>query len=144
MKKGSRHDDRMKWATLLRQLANCIESARPADLEDLLSGNAQLQIRSDKRQESVFSPPPGDSPPTEWSRIANQLRELPSREAGKELLSEVTSSRAQVEKLARAMDLPVAKYESIDQLRDKIIEAAIGAKLVSRAIRGDIDGAEDK
>lgn len=144
MKKGPRHDDRAKWATLLRRLADCIESARPAELEELLSGNARLQIRSDKRQEPLFSPPPDDPPSVEWSSIANQLRSLRSREEGEKLLSEVTSSKAHLERLARAMDLPVAKYENIEQLREKIIEASIGAKLVSRAIRGDVDSVEEK
>lgn len=143
MKKGPRHDDRAKWATLLRRLADCIESARPADLEELLSGNARLQIRSDKRQESLFSPP-DDPPPVEWSSIADRLRSLPSREEGEKLLSEVTSSKVQLERLARVMDLPVAKHENADQLREKIIEASIGARLVSRAIRGDVEGVGDK
>lgn len=144
MKKGSRQDERSKWATLLRLLADCIENARPADLEELLAGNGRLQIRTDKRQEPLYSSSSDASPVVEWSSIANQLRTLPSREEGKKLLSEVASSKAQLERLARAMDLPIAKYESVEQLRDKIIEASIGARLVSRAIRGDGDSFEDK
>jgi len=38
------------------------------------------------------------------------------------------------------MDLPIAKHENSEQLREKIIEASIGSRLVSRAIRGQVDG----
>ncbi len=146
MKKGVRQDDRASWATLLRRLAECVESAKLADLEELLAGSARLQIRLDKRSESQSpsSPPPDDRPPADWSSIADRLRSLPSRDEGEKLLSEVTSTKAQLERLARAMDLPVAKYENTEQLRQKIIESSIGSRLVSRAIRGDIDSVEDK
>ena len=144
MRKGSRPDDRAKWATLLRRLADCVESARPGDVEELLAGNGRLQIRTDTRQEQLFSSPPETPPPADWWSIADRLRSLPSREEGEKLLSEVTSTKAQLERLARAMDLPVVKYENVEQLRAKIIEASIGARLVSRAIRGDVDSVEDK
>lgn len=144
MKKGYRPDDRTKWATLLRRLADCVENARPGEIEELLTGNGRLQIRTDKRQEQLFSSQSDDPPLSDWSSIADRLRALPSREEGEKLLSEVTSSKAQLERLARAMDLPVVKHENAEQLRAKIIEASIGARLVSRAIRGDVDSIEDK
>lgn len=144
MRKGARSDDRAKWATLLRKLADCVESADSGDLEALLAGNGRLQIRADKRQEQLFSSSLEDQSPTDWSSIADRLRSLSSREEGEELLFEVASSKAKLERLARAMDLPVVKYENVEQLRAKIIEASIGAKLVSRAIRGSGDSVEDK
>jgi len=52
------------------------------------------------------------------------------------LLDDLNLTRTEFEYLARSMDLPVSKQDNADRLREKIIGASIGSRLISHAIRG--------
>lgn len=145
MKTDRSDDERVRWAKLLRRLAECIEGASRVDIDELISGNARFQIVIEKRQDSQKSiPAMSERETTDWPEIIKALRSLPTRDAGMARLKEVAPSRMHLERLARVMDLPVAKHENVELLREKIVEASIGSRLVSRAIRGEAESPKEE
>jgi len=51
------------------------------------------------------------------------------------VLLELAPLRAELKALATDMDLPVPKSDTVGRLRDRIVEATIGFRLRSQAIR---------
>jgi hypothetical protein len=137
-------DQRRTIARLLRIVAELVERSSTSELEDILGGRAILEISR---------VPGATTPPREGRRLRDvekrrqpggrdldgviaRLRLLPSREAGFALLMESQLTKRELEATARLMDLPVVREDDAEQLRRKIVEEAIGARLNSEAIRG--------
>jgi hypothetical protein len=125
-------------ARLLRSLAQCIESSSAEEIDDLLAGQRRLEIESAGPGRTQMQKPKNlVSSARDWTAIADQLKGLPSREEGQSLIQGLSLKRKELESLARAMNLPVSKDDSIERLRQKIIESSIGSRLASQAIRGE-------
>ena len=135
-------DQRRTVAKLLRIVAELVERTSLADLEDVIAGRATLVISSASEPvaregarlrdvEKRRQPDRRDLGP-----IVGQLRQLGSREAGFALLTTLQLSKRELEAMARLMDLPVVREDDSEQLRRKIVEESIGARLNSQAIRG--------
>lgn len=125
-------------AKVLSTVANAIESLDEADLESLLSGDLRFEIvavtskqrhgESDSAYSSIDS--------AALDKLARLLQDADDRSRGWEILEEHTSNKDSLIQLARHLDLPCQKKESVDRLKEKIIEATIGFRLRSAAIRG--------
>jgi hypothetical protein len=61
---------------------------------------------------------------------------MSSREQGAQHLLSAAPTKTALQEVARYLDLPVRKSETIAELRERIVEATIGYRLRSRAIRG--------
>jgi hypothetical protein len=127
----------------LRIVADVVEQSSAADLADVIDGRACLVIsRPRDLPSSREAPRPRDVDKRrqpngrDFGEIIAQLRGLGSREAGFELLTSLHLTRREAEAIARSMDLPVVREDDTEQLRRKIIEETIGARLNSQAIRG--------
>jgi len=68
--------------------------------------------------------------------IISDLNKMKTREEGIILLTSKCSSRFDFETLAKKMDIPFQKSDTIERLKEKIIESSIGYKLRSQAIQG--------
>jgi len=68
--------------------------------------------------------------------ILKRLQECKTREEGNEILTNNINSKKDLEVLARFLEISVLKQDKTDQIREKIIEATIGAILRSNAIQG--------
>lgn len=68
--------------------------------------------------------------------IISYMLKLESREIGEIYLSSKCSSKADFIILAKKLDLPFEKKDSIEKIKNKIIEATIGFRLRSQAIQG--------
>ena len=53
------------------------------------------------------------------------------------LLSSVSLTRKELERLGRLLGTPILKTDNMERLTEKIIETSIGSRLTSEAIRGD-------
>src|SRR5260370_41818985 len=129
-------DERKSLAKLLRRLAEWIESSRPDDVDDLLAGRKELRIFMGVRSAARYSRLQG-AKSREWAEVVEGLRALPTRDEGQKVLDDLNLTRTELEHLARFMDLPVAKQDNAERVRQKIIEASIGSRLISQAIRGE-------
>lgn len=131
-------------AKLLRSFIDLLERSSAADLEDLASGRAHLEIcgGSDSNNARAGTRPRDTEKlrqpyARQLGSIVEELRALGSRNAGFDLLARHELSKRDLEAMARLMDLPVVREDNADQLRRKIVEASIGARLNSEAIRGE-------
>ena len=131
MKGGSRR----QLADLLRQLAKQVEVLSEADLRGIAEGDFELvlEVRVRKPQKRPSETRTAES---SFEEIIGELDSLQSREAGVRLLEERELTKKDLELLARKVDLPVLKSDSVARLRDKIVEATIGYRLRSEAVHG--------
>lgn len=70
------------------------------------------------------------------NEILKKLEGCKTREEGHEILSSNIKNKKELELLARFLEISVLKQDNTDQIRDKIIEATVGAILRSNAIQG--------
>jgi hypothetical protein len=130
-------ESRRAIARLLRQLAEELCALSDIDYRDLLDGKLRLALLhkntanpSKKRRGAVHADEHA------FAEIAAELQRLSDREAGVSLLHQRCSTKVSLERLARCLDLPVRREDTAENLRDRIIEATIGFRLRSQAIRG--------
>jgi Glu-tRNA(Gln) amidotransferase subunit E-like FAD-binding protein len=72
----------------------------------------------------------------EMKKIEKELSDLTTRERGMELLSSVLKDKLSAEQFAKFMRVSFLKQDNKDYIINKIVEATIGAKLRSYAIKG--------
>jgi hypothetical protein len=70
------------------------------------------------------------------ARVRTELAGMHTRESGLEFLESLRLNRAALRALVSALDLPLTRSDNMERLRDRIIEALIGYRLRSQAIRG--------
>ena len=66
----------------------------------------------------------------------NRLNSLPTREAGEKMLNAEALGRSQLIQIAKAIDIPVDKRHTRQEIIEKITTATIGFRTRSAAIRG--------
>jgi hypothetical protein len=136
--------DKVKLARLLRAFAQIVESSTEDELKalerlsvsDILSaGGASKRPSAVKLRRS-----PKTSDFADFTRIIESIRYLPTREAGVSLIERENLDKRSLERIARHLDLPVLKEDSSMRLVQKIVEAILGSRLNSEAIRGGSNG----
>lgn len=127
-------DTNRMLATLLRRLADSIESGSDAELQALLG--KRVPERRDLKATKKSPPGSTNLAMAELKQIVSRLEALESREAGGKFLDGLQLTKANLEQLARWMDLSVQREDTLDRLRDKVIEASIGYRLRSQAVQG--------
>jgi hypothetical protein len=123
-------------AIILRKLADHLEH-RPDDELVALLFQAEKFVRNALAAKKNKAPSKSSKAAVSVDEISQTLQALPSRQAGEDLLREKISNREGLEKLARFLQLPVQRDDTIERLRTKIVENAIGSRLRSDAIQGD-------
>lgn len=124
-------------ALLLRKFTKEIESLSDAELEDLADSQDPLinkvrpGVRNDKAQTKEEK--------IDASTIIRALKEFKNRDEGAKYLIGVTPTKGQLTIIAKGLDLPVGKRNSQEEIAAKIIEATIGYRIRSAAIRGAHD-----
>ena len=73
----------------------------------------------------------------ETENIINRLKSYNTREEGESYLLSLDLKRKDLEAVAKALDLPYSKKDTIVKIREKIIEGTIGYRLRSNAILSD-------
>jgi hypothetical protein len=126
-------------ARLLRALASLVEASDPAEVTDFLRRRAPALLsaikRSGGREDAAYLA--HSTPPEDLSILAEKLQSLSSRDEGNALLSSASLTRRELEKLGRLLGTPILKTDNMERLMDRIIEASIGFRLSSAAIRGN-------
>ena len=120
---------------LLGIVGGFISELSEKDVDDLLNRRSELVVASRKGTRKTGTAPKRLTD-QEAKGILYHLNQAPTREDGIEILNKDCKTRSCLVALARAADLPVQKRDTVTILRDRIIEATIGYRLRSRAIRG--------
>ena len=127
--------------TLLRKLADLVERSSADEIGTLLQGGGELRIDEGGSGGSLGGRLGGSKPRQSYfdvtfAEVAEKLHATETREAGHELLDKECPTKAATEKLARFLDLPVYRTDTIDNLREKIVETQIGSRLGTEAVQG--------
>jgi len=123
-------------AELLRLVAEFIDRLSAADAAALLDGRRHLHLTD--RPLPVLRKPKGKvkAARVDPDAVADALRGARTREEAMTVLAREGVSKVVLEKLARRMDLPVLRSDSVERVRQRIVEAAIGYRINSEAIQG--------
>lgn len=124
----------------LRKIADQIDKIPASSLEELSQGKFNIRIELSSNKGKVNGQEQSKLPNiNELNEIESALRKMESREQGNIYLHEKLLSKDGLIELARHLDLPVQKRDSIKLISEKIIETTIGYKLRSHAIQGSTE-----
>lgn len=129
-----------------RQLGAFLKTLTERDISDIARGAASLQVVRGKRSPKAKKPKKEAGIPSKTAlrQVLEDLHAASDRETGFVRLDQEVATKAALEALARLADLPVQRRDTVDDLRQKIIEATIGYRLRSKAVQGkDPEGASD-
>lgn len=128
------NNSRGKFSSTLRNILDAIDRLSEEDFSKLGEGlyNVEIRITRKRNKEDVVSP----IQETDLENVIEKLTDFPSREAAQYFLDANFSTRKSFELIARKLDISISKQDKIETLRDKVIEATVGARLRSQAIQG--------
>jgi hypothetical protein len=98
-------------------------------MKDLSSRKKRLSIELVEKKQSSSQ----KSYSTDLRHIEDKLAKIDSREQAEELLKDF--KKAELQRIAKGLDIPTQKNEGIVRIKEKIIESTIGFKLRSQAIQ---------
>jgi hypothetical protein len=125
-------------AHILRKLADAVEKSDITDWEDF-----DIELRSKKARYKALPAQvgrvtkKGDIRPEEIEDLLEQLTKVSTREAAFEILDKLGLTRKELEALARPRNIHVTKDDNVHRIKEKLVEAIIGSRLNSIAIRGE-------
>ena len=122
---------------LLRDMAKKIQSLGEKEFDDLISGSVQMEINISPKVKEKGREKREPISEAQMSDIRHALELRNSREEGAALLKEKCSTKEELTRLAKYLDLPVQKLDKIGQISERIIEATIGYRIRSAAIQGE-------
>lgn len=120
-------------ASVLRRLADVVERMSDEDLARLNEPGIEIEIKILRRRIKDELAPEAllDLPD-----IVSKLIASASRADAAKFLDDGLDAKKTLERIARHLDVVVLKQDKAETLRDKIIEATVGARLRSEAIQG--------
>lgn len=122
---------------LLRDLAEKIQSLGEREFDDLISGSVQMEVNISPKVKEKGKEKREPISEAQMSDIRHALELSSSREEGAALLKEKCSTKEELTRLAKHLDLPVQKLDKVGQISERIIEATIGFRIRSAAIQGE-------
>ncbi|EAV44483.1 hypothetical protein SIAM614_04955 [Roseibium aggregatum IAM 12614] len=118
---------------LLRAIADVIECGDAEKIKavtDSLSGQAKLSraylTEKDKSRNSI-----------DFSEITKKLVSAETREEGIKILSDFRLTRKALIRLGRENNVHIVREDKVSIIETKIVEALVGSRINSKAIRGD-------
>ncbi|MFI9156526.1 hypothetical protein [Kitasatospora aureofaciens] len=126
---------------VLEHVGIFLRSLTPSQVEDLLSGRSRIVLADRKAPRETKAS--AVIATTDVDRLRADLSNASSREAGEEYLDDQKLSRADLLELARELDIPIRKGDNMKSIKEGIVEATIGYRLRSGAIRGDVPNGDD-
>ena len=73
----------------------------------------------------------------DYAAIANKLQSAKSMQDGAGILDAIAPTKLELEQISRLLMLPINSKDRIEQMRQRVLEATIGFRLRSQAIRGE-------
>ncbi|WP_143854133.1 hypothetical protein [Nostoc sp. 'Peltigera membranacea cyanobiont' 210A] len=112
---------------------NSVDELEASSIETEISSTEGLELKSEplKIEQGVDIAKPSPE------QVAETLQNLGTREEGFRILTDLCPARKDLQSLAKYIDIPNSKRDSIQTLRERIIQATIGYRLTSRAIQGE-------
>ena len=130
--------DKQAMAVLIRQFAELVEGLEEVDIDEILRRQLKLKLVSEhtaKRGSRYEKRGGGESVTT--AEMKEKLSVLVTREAAESYLDSVAPRKVDLITLARYLKIPIHNSDTVERLRDKIVDSTVGFRLRSHAIRGD-------
>lgn len=125
---------------LLRELCRQVQSLRDDQLAEVFEGTARLEVRVVGRNKLRAYTKKTRLTDDQLMQIAETLKSCQTREDGNGLLDQRIGSKEDATRLAKLLDIPIQKTDTIDQIRARTIESTIGFRIRSAAVQGTLTG----
>lgn len=122
-----------KTTEVLRRVSNFLRTLTDDQVDDLITGKVRLTLTGNPASKAHDSKRSRVKP--DVARIRQELMSMQTREEGTAFLDSLALTRYSLQEIAVAMDLPVPRTDTVERLKDRIVEATIGYRLRSNAIR---------
>jgi hypothetical protein len=119
---------------ILEALAEQASQLSEADIQKLEKGTHELSLSLVKKKTTQAGG--AGLSETQMVELLSSLQNCESREQGHELVTDALKNKKELEQFAKHLDVLVLKQDKVDQIKEKIIEATVGAILRSNAIQG--------
>jgi hypothetical protein len=121
---------------LLQQFTKLLDSLPEDDIEDVIKGKKCFTIENIVRKDEVIvkkKPKIDKVVSTNLINLEELLTKTHSRHEAEELLKD--SKKIDLQKLARILDIPIQSRDTLNKIKERIVESTIGFKLRSQAIQ---------
>lgn len=125
-------DQRDLLSALLKEMAKAVRDMSDDDLTALRNGELRIQLASAEKAVSHKKEPLRDFRP---DIVVDSLRQADTFDAGLAILERECSTKEHLIRLAREIDVPAEKRDTVERLRERIVDATIGFRLRSQAIQ---------
>jgi len=120
--------------TIFRRIAEAVDALSEDEIKRLSDSQYELEIKTVRRRsKDEFTAP---QEPINVEEVIRELTVSGTRQDAQAYLDSRYSSKKSLEFIARRLDIPIIRQDKVEFLRDKIIEATVGARLRSQAIQG--------
>lgn len=123
-----------QFVAFLRKLADAAERD-PSGFSEWV-GKSAAPSKLPPVKKSAKGQRPSGSDPALVARALEDLQRSESREQGFDILKNLSLSRRELEAVAKARSIHVARDDNLARLEEKLVEHIIGSRLNSLAIRG--------
>lgn len=120
--------------TVFRRISEALDSLSAEEIQRLSDPLYTLEIRAVRkriREESASNMASEDA-----DAVIKALTMLANRQEAQALLDSRFPTKKNLEAIARRLDIPIVRQDKVEELRDKIVEATVGARIRSQAIQG--------
>ena len=119
---------------LLRNVARQIQAMDEKTVNRVLEGG--FRIDADLPSESKTASKQSACSDEQINELKAALSKIDSHEEARLVIGNSLGSRAQLVSFARALDIPAPKNSTSEELKDRLVEATVGFRVRSAAIRG--------
>lgn len=123
---------------VLRRLVEALDSLSEEELKKMSDPQYSIEFKAIRRRSKDESKLHFTDANAE--EAITQLSMFSSRQDAQVMLDDKYPSKKVLEVIARKLDIPITRQDKIEDLRDKIVEATVGAKIRSQAIQGTTGG----
>lgn len=129
------NNQKLKFSGTLRRLVDAVERLSEDDLSKLgdESYNIEIRLTRKRNREETISP----IQEIDLTNVIEKITGFANRDEAQHFLNANFPTRKSVELIARTLDIPISKQDKVETLRDRVIEATVGARIRSQAIQGD-------
>ena len=120
-------------ATALKRVAAALERLSIDEVSRLSDPNCEIEIKVIRRRAKEEPLPEALQ---NINELVAKLTAFPSRADASQFMEANFETRKTLDQIARHLDVPVLKQDKLEVLREKVIEATVGARLRSEAIKG--------
>lgn len=120
--------------TVFRRISDALDLLSNEELQRLSDPSYTVEVRAVRRRaKEEQSTAISEDVAKEFVKV---LTGQSSRQDAQALLDAQFPSKKALEFVARHLDIPIVRQDKLEDLRDKIVEATVGARIRSQAIQG--------